>query len=378
MKITDASCLTNAELTTELNRLASGEREATVALIVHLSEFDARRLYEPAGFSSTFSYCQEVLRLSEDAASNRIAAARAARKYPAIVDMLMAGDLSPTTARMLARHLTAENHAQLLSAASGKSKQEVEKLLARFFPQLDVPSSVRPFRSTNPMPPVAATMSTPAAGASQPGCANGDPPIVSFAAADGPAPASGPGPAPASHARPVVRPLSAERYEIRFTVPAETYEKLRLAQDLLASAVPSGDLAHVFDWALTLLVADLQRKKFGATERPRPARGQSEDSRNIPAAVRREVSRRDDRCCAFIAASGRRCRERRHLHFHHVTPYAVGGKPTVDNIQLRCRAHNRHEADLFYGPSRRYGGGLPVPERVAGGPTSVPGSPTVR
>jgi hypothetical protein len=26
------------------------------------------------------------------------------------------------------------------------------------------------------------------------------------------------------------------------------------------------------------------------------------------------------------------------------------GKPTVDNIQLRCRAHNAHEADLYYGP----------------------------
>ena len=28
------------------------------------------------------------------------------------------------------------------------------------------------------------------------------------------------------------------------------------------------------------------------------------------------------------------------------------GKPTVDNIQLRCRAHNVYEADLFYGASR--------------------------
>jgi hypothetical protein len=39
-----------------------------------------------------------------------------------------------------------------------------------------------------------------------------------------------------------------------------------------------------------------------------------------------------------------------------VIPYAVGGKPTVDNIQLRCRAHNRYEATLFFGPGREYGG----------------------
>ncbi len=31
-------------------------------------------------------------------------------------------------------------------------------------------------------------------------------------------------------------------------------------------------------------------------------------------------------------------------------PYASGGPPTVDNIQLRCRAHNGYEAELDFGP----------------------------
>jgi len=69
MKITHASHLSDQELTTALRRLAQDEREATVALIVHLAEFDARRLYEPAGFSSLFKYCRAVLRLSEDAST---------------------------------------------------------------------------------------------------------------------------------------------------------------------------------------------------------------------------------------------------------------------------------------------------------------------
>lgn len=30
----------------------------------------------------------------------------------------------------------------------------------------------------------------------------------------------------------------------------------------------------------------------------------------------------------------------------------TGGPTTVDNIQLRCGAHNQYEADLFYGPIR--------------------------
>ena len=71
MTITHASSLTDSQLLTEIPRLAGGEREATVALIAHLAEFDARRLFEGEGFPSTFKYCLEVLRLSEDAAFNR-------------------------------------------------------------------------------------------------------------------------------------------------------------------------------------------------------------------------------------------------------------------------------------------------------------------
>ena len=152
MKITHASHLSDQELTTALMRLAQDEREATVALIVHLAEFDARRLYEPAGFSSLFQYCRAILRLSEDAVYNRIQSARAARRFPVIVDMLRARTLSPTTARLLARRLTPENHEELLSAASGLGKEEVAALLAARFPEPEVKASVRLL----PMPPGAA------------------------------------------------------------------------------------------------------------------------------------------------------------------------------------------------------------------------------
>jgi len=37
------------------------------------------------------------------------------------------------------------------------------------------------------------------------------------------------------------------------------------------------------------------------------------------------------------------------LAFHHVRPFADGGPPTEENIELRCRAHNQYEADLFFG-----------------------------
>jgi hypothetical protein len=32
-----------------------------------------------------------------------------------------------------------------------------------------------------------------------------------------------------------------------------------------------------------------------------------------------------------------------------VVPFASGGMATVENIELRCRAHNAHEAVLYFG-----------------------------
>ena len=69
----------------------------------------------------------------------------------------------------------------------------------------------------------------------------------------------------------------------------------------------------------------------------------------MPAAVRRAVWARDGGQCAFIGANGR-CRETGFLEFHHVVPYASGGATSVENLQLRCRAHNAYEAERDFGP----------------------------
>ena len=64
-RILFAAALSDAALVSEVDRLTREEREGTAQLIAMLSEFDARRLYLPAGCSSLFTYCTQVLRLSE-------------------------------------------------------------------------------------------------------------------------------------------------------------------------------------------------------------------------------------------------------------------------------------------------------------------------
>jgi hypothetical protein len=81
----------NDELRAEVLQLARQERQATAALIRCLMEVDARRLYLANGYSSLFTFCTQVLHLSEHAALGRIELARAARRLPALVFHLEQG-----------------------------------------------------------------------------------------------------------------------------------------------------------------------------------------------------------------------------------------------------------------------------------------------
>ena len=70
------SRLSDRELQAEVLRLATCERRATASLVAHLSELYGRRLHERAGFSSLFTYCMEVLGLSEHEAARTSSAVR--------------------------------------------------------------------------------------------------------------------------------------------------------------------------------------------------------------------------------------------------------------------------------------------------------------
>ena len=135
---------------------------------------------------------------------------------------------------------------------------------------------------------------------------------------------------------------------MQVTISQRAHDLLRRAQELLAHARPGCDVADVLEVALEQLVRKLETRKFGGKDRPR-ARRASGDSRHVPAEVRRQVAVRDGRQCTFVGEAGVRCEERSLLEFDHVTPIARGGRSTVENVRLRCRAHNQLAAELFFG-----------------------------
>ena len=59
MNIASVTRLTNRELLVRLRFLVQGERNATAAVVAHLSEVEERRLHLVEGYSSLFAYCTQ-------------------------------------------------------------------------------------------------------------------------------------------------------------------------------------------------------------------------------------------------------------------------------------------------------------------------------
>lgn len=340
---TDITQLSDDALNNEAKRIAHVERRATAELLRLLIEVERRMLHLALGHSSLFAYCTRALRLSEQAAYSRITAARTARRFPPVLDLLADGALTLSSVGLLSPHLTDETADLLLDAARHKSTREVERLLAHAHPQPDIPTHIRALpcerpkaKAPEPMPPVTNNRVESKDVVTNPVV----PPPQSF-------PSSSASPWP----RPLIAPIAPDRYLLKLTVSQDTREKLQRARASLRHSIPDGDIDQILNRALALLLDQIVRTKFGASRKPRRDVMPTPKGRRIPAAVKRVVWRRDQGRCAFAGPDGI-CGETAFLEFHHVIPFAAGGPTDVANLQLRCRAHNAYEARAYFGPAR--------------------------
>jgi hypothetical protein len=446
--------MSDDELIDSLKSLVAKQSRLTADLLFHIAEVETRKLHLAHAYSSMFKFCVEELGLSESMAYKHITVARAARKHEAILAMVKNGQLHLSTVLVLLPHLTDDNCAELLEAAKGRSKRQVEKLIARRFPKADAPSKVRKLpepsqsqaqrcqpasgqvelgasaeqKAANHVASELAPRCEPAEAARTDSAASpvfGNQPTrqsssQGFSDSEGHRPhhgalgggGTGTGssvePAsigttehaapiePAREQRPRIEPLSAARYKVQFTANEQLVGKLRQAQELLRRQLPDGDPAVIFERALDLLIESLMKKRFALSSRKSAAAARAKDgdkspstakkassepepeserapqqdvtdqrervatsgngaaigsgrrSRYIPASVRRQVAERDGLQCSYVSPDGRRC-ESRDVEFHHLTPFARGGQHTVEEITLRCRAHNAFQAELDYG-----------------------------
>jgi hypothetical protein len=311
-------------------------------VIAHLAEMETRDIHLRAGYPRLYEYCLDVLHLSEWEALNRIYAGRVARRFPILFDMLVEGSIQLTGIKLLAPHLTDENHRRVLESARFKSKLGIGEIVARLHPLPDVPTSVVPIpefgvapQPAAPAPPV--TGSAPPPGPS----VTPDPPAV--------APLSAPPARPTT-----LTPLSPQRYKLQVTISGETLGKLRRAKDLLGHVVAAGDDDAVLNRALTVLLDKLTREKRARTDKPRPGRPRHPRARRPSAAVTRIVWERDEGRCKYTAPDGHRCEETRRVVPHHLDPWVLAGSPDDPAAyELRCQRHNEYESRLYFGKRRR-------------------------
>ena len=332
--------LADSKLAQDLRAGTADDRASLAMRLAQIAEFDHRRLYLPA-YPSMYRYCLGELKYSEDATCKRIHVARAARRFPILFAAIADGRHSLSTLNMLVPNVLPETVDELVTASAGLSKDGMAHFLAHRFPKADMPTLIQPIPTLAPFQPLPSREATEASQArssdlSAPGRIS---PIESTQSSHVLVPVS-------AHTR--VIPRSLERYAIQVTVSKATHDKLRRAQALLSHTVPSGDVAEVLDRALDALIVRLEKRKYGATDRPaRP--GGAKRPRHIPAHVRRAVRARDGDRCTYVDEHGKRCAEHKFLEFDHIETVSRGGDATISNLRLRCRAHNQYEADRTYG-----------------------------
>jgi hypothetical protein len=322
----DYRSFSNAALLARLRELAVRERNSVSDFVACLAEADRRaEAILNEGYPSLFDFCVRDLKLAESTAYQRVKAAKLARIRPEILSLLADGAINLSGLCLIAPRL--EEHPALLLRIVGKTKREIEALVASLGVPREAPDRMRPLAPAVPAKREESLF-----------CA----PPSRDAAHDTPPPPSAP-------ARAEDIPSFEPRMEFRFAAGPRFVEVVERLRALLWHKHPEGRLEDLLYEAASDFLArrDPARQTERAVGRRAPA--QRRRSRRIPAAVRRAVWRRDAGQCSFSGPAGR-CGEARSLEIDHVTPWALGGRSDqVSNLRLLCRAHNQCEAIRIFG-----------------------------
>ncbi len=372
--------VSDVELVDELRQLVRRSGWTEARIVAHLAELETRRLHSRAG-RSLFVYCQQELGLSQNEAYYRIAAARLARSFPIVFELLERREIHLTAIVLIVDYITAENHVELLRDVSGKTKEQILCLLAARAPRPDAKNKLRKL-------PVGAR--SVAAGSSS-----------------------------------LLEPTSAERYRLQLNIGTQLKQKLEFLLDLTSHSNPSRDLAVVVERAVDTEIERVKKLRFGQTVRPRKARVDDGDAdgsksrfpqqhketarlaageaccanddgadgiaaraadetgranndgadarserrdpdpkrkrlgegkgvrkrKHISNVVRRELLERDGLGCTFVSPDGERCGARAFLQIHHDVAWSYGGSDNATNLRLLCAEHNRLLAEEDFGVS---------------------------
>jgi hypothetical protein len=300
-----------------MKKLSHTERKITHLVLCHINEVETRRLYLQLGFDSIYQYLTQELGYSEDAAYDRMRAARLLRHNPQIADKLECGALKLSQLVKVAQSLKQEKKSgkpvsqkiteSLLEKIEHKSGFETQKILACELNQT-----------------------------------------------------------PKTTQR--ITPQKDESVRLEHTLSKEQYTVLKKAQSLISHSVPENDLTEVIIFLAKTFIQKIEGK---VTSSQLPTQGFRKDPfiessqrkakpsngtkrKYISVKLRREVFNKANYRCEYInPASGQKCQSRHQLQLDHIQPLSCGGKDEIINYRVLCGVHNRHEA-LRWGISRSF------------------------
>jgi hypothetical protein len=318
-------------------RLASLLREehhAMADFLVALAEFDRRRGWVALGYSGLFPFLHRELGLSKAASFFRKTAAELVQRFPEVVEPLRDGRLCLTTVASLAKVLTRENRAEILPRFFHRSGLEAKAVVAELVPASDPPTrtlvTVTPVRVAQvqaPEPEPAVEVRT-----CEPPCPEGTYP--------GHASAS---PLPAPPRRLEIVPLTPTETRLHMTISPAFLQKLEAARLALSHSMPGASAEDVLSAGLDLLLERAEKRK-GLVARPRPSPPEERarpGAAHVPAAVKREVWKRDGGSCQWPTDDGGVCGSRLRVQLDHLVMRVEGGRPVPENLRLLCDLHNR-------------------------------------
>jgi hypothetical protein len=321
----DLSKISNQEVLFRLERLSRTERKITHLVLWHINEVEIRKLYLELGYDSVYQYLTKHLAYAENAAYDRLQAARVLKKNPAIASKIEEGSLklsqlvkveqSLKQEQKAGKALSPENTQELLSKLENKSLFETEKILACELNQ------------------------TP-------------------------------------KTQQKIKPQKDESVRLEITLSQEQYELLKKAQSLISHSVSENNLAEVISYLAQAYIKKIEgpHKASNKNNKPEPQNLKAAPNltqvftekplkpmlplqtyktvrgkrKYISLKIRREVFQKAQHCCQYFnPLTGKRCASRYQLQLDHIEPLACGGTDEISNLRVLCGVCNRLEAQKW-------------------------------
>jgi len=330
--------LSDKELTGRLRQLVNKEKSLTLLILLHLAEVERRGLHLEKAYSTLTEYCIYELGYGDSSASRRVRAARVINKIPEVYDLLKKNQLTFSAVIQVYSVLTPENKDTLLPRLVGKSRNEIERIMADYVPPRKIFDQAKPTlvkRRVVVECALGGASSKSAAGTLdlELGKMNRH--------SDG---AKDPGD---KISTPEVKEVLERMFEIRFAADEELMELIQWMKSHLSHKFPKGaSFLDIFKYAMSYVK---DREDLSNLKKARKSSART-DTRYIPKGVKQQVWTKYNGKCAFVGSNNKRCNSDYNLQFdHYPIPYAKGGPSTAVNLRLLCSKHNRHTAEKVYG-----------------------------